>query len=78
MSTIVVRGATVNLMDDVERAIDDAVNVVKAIIRDPRLVPGAGATEIALAAQIISFGEVNFLSIYTKEASRRWLTKARA
>ena len=33
MATIVIRGATTNMMDDLERAIDDAVNVVKAVVR---------------------------------------------
>lgn len=56
-ATVVVRGATTNHMDDVERAIDDGVNVVKGIIKDPRLVPGAGATEIELAKRISQFGE---------------------
>lgn len=56
-ATIVIRGATTNRMDDIERAIDDGVNVVKSILRDPRLVPGAGATEIELAKKIAEFGE---------------------
>jgi len=56
-ATIVLRGATQNHMDDVERAIDDGVNVVKAITRDTRLVPGAGATEMQLVERIIAFGE---------------------
>ncbi|RDA92985.1 hypothetical protein CP533_5526 [Ophiocordyceps camponoti-saundersi (nom. inval.)] len=51
-ATLVLRGATQNHLDDVERAVDDGVNVVKAITRDPRLVPGAGATEIQLSARI--------------------------
>ena len=29
-----------NIMDDVERAIDDGVNVVKSMTRDARFVPG--------------------------------------
>ncbi|KAJ4409860.1 T-complex protein 1 subunit theta [Didymella pomorum] len=51
-ATIVLRGATQNHLDDVERAIDDGVNVVKAITRDARLVPGAGATEMQLVERI--------------------------
>nr|WCZ58654.1 T-complex protein 1 subunit theta [Seculamonas ecuadoriensis] len=56
VATIVVRGATHNMMDDVERAIDDAVNVYKSLCRDPQLVPGAGATEIEIARRIKEFG----------------------
>ncbi|KAL6705135.1 T-complex protein 1 subunit theta [Coniothyrium glycines] len=51
-ATLVLRGATQNHLDDVERAVDDGVNVVKAITRDPRLVPGAGATEMQLIERI--------------------------
>ncbi|KAK9899462.1 T-complex protein 1 [Cystobasidium minutum MCA 4210] len=56
-ATIVLRGATANRLDDVERAVDDGVNVVKSIIRDPRILPGAGATEVELAKRIAEFGE---------------------
>ncbi|XP_078514509.1 T-complex protein 1 subunit theta isoform X2 [Lissotriton helveticus] len=57
ISTIVVRGSTDNLMDDIERAIDDGVNTFKVLTRDKRLVPGGGATEIELAKHITSYGE---------------------
>ena len=56
-ATLVIRGATQNHLDDIERAIDDGVNVVKAITRDPKLVPGAGATEMQLIERISAFGE---------------------
>jgi len=52
MATIVLRGSTTSLLDDVERAIDDGVNTIKTLCRDGRLVPGAGATEINLAKKI--------------------------
>lgn len=52
-------------MDDVERAVDDGVNTFKALTRDDRFVPGAGATEIELAKQISSFGEVRWLLLYS-------------
>ena len=45
-------------MDDIERAVDDGVNTFKALTRDNRFVPGAGASEIELAKEISSFGEV--------------------
>merc|ERR1719174_930897 len=57
VGTIVVRGSTSNLMDDVERAIDDGVNVVKSMTRDARFVAGAGATELLLADALTTFGE---------------------
>ena len=56
-ATLVIRGATQNHLEDVERAVDDGVNVVKAITRDPRLVPGAGATEMQLIQRITAFGD---------------------
>ncbi|GAB7356888.1 hypothetical protein MBLNU459_g7751t1 [Dothideomycetes sp. NU459] len=56
-ATIVLRGATQNHLEDVERAVDDGVNAVKAITRDPRLVPGAGAAEIQLVERISAFAD---------------------
>ncbi|XP_066287632.1 T-complex protein 1 subunit theta-like [Branchiostoma lanceolatum] len=57
LATIVIRGSTENIMDDIERAIDDGVNNFKVITRDQRLIPGAGATEIELARQLASYAE---------------------
>lgn len=55
-ATIVLRGATANHLDDLERAIDDGVNVIKSLIKDPRLVPGAGATELELGKRVEAYG----------------------
>jgi T-complex protein 1 subunit theta len=56
ISTIVLRSASPNMLDEVERAIGNAVNVVRSVTRDPNFVAGAGATEIELAHQIQQFG----------------------
>jgi len=55
ISTIVLRGATDNQMNDMERACEDAVAVVNSMTRDPRFVPGAGAAELQLASQMVDF-----------------------
>lgn len=52
LATIVLRGATNNLLDDVERAIEDAVSLYRSVIKDPRFVYGGGATEMFLSQQL--------------------------
>lgn len=57
VSTVLVRGSTENYMDDIERSIDDGVNTFKGITKDGRFVPGAGATELELAAQLALYAD---------------------
>merc|ERR1712000_735364 len=59
ISTIVVRGATQNVLDDVERAIEDGINVFKALTKDGRLVAGAGAFEMEMQKALLKFAEAN-------------------
>eukprot|EP00747_Dinoflagellata_sp_TGD_P162992 gnl/TRDRNA2_/TRDRNA2_181228_c0_seq1.p1 gnl/TRDRNA2_/TRDRNA2_181228_c0~~gnl/TRDRNA2_/TRDRNA2_181228_c0_seq1.p1 ORF type:complete len:542 (-),score=144.15 gnl/TRDRNA2_/TRDRNA2_181228_c0_seq1:61-1686(-) len=56
ISTIVLRSASENQLDEIERSIDDAVNVVRCVVKSPGFVPGAGATEIELAHQLQQYG----------------------
>lgn len=56
-STIVLRGATQNNLDDIERAIDDGINAIKGLVKDNRLLPGAGAVEAELVKMITQYGE---------------------
>jgi T-complex protein 1 subunit theta len=57
ISTIVLRAATHNTLNDVERAIDDGVNTVRAMGKERRgiFLPGAGAYEAAVAHSLQSF-----------------------
>ncbi|ONK61297.1 uncharacterized protein A4U43_C08F28240 [Asparagus officinalis] len=55
VSTVVLRGSTESILDDLERAVDDGVNTYKAMCRDSRIVPGAAATEIELARKLKEF-----------------------
>ncbi|XP_022745773.1 T-complex protein 1 subunit theta-like [Durio zibethinus] len=55
VATVVLRGSTDSILDDLERAIDDGVNTYKAMCRDSRMVPGAAATEIELARRLKEF-----------------------
>lgn len=45
-------------MDDIEHALDNGVNVVIAITRDPRLVHGASTIEMQLVEWIQTFSNV--------------------
>ena len=55
VATIVVRSSTENVINDVERALDDGIHSVKALFGDPRLVAGAGAVELEVSKQLKQF-----------------------
>ncbi|KAF5749178.1 T-complex protein 1 subunit theta-like [Tripterygium wilfordii] len=55
VSTVVLRGSTDSILDNLERAVDDGVNTYKAMCRDSRVVPGAAAAEIELARRLKEF-----------------------
>jgi T-complex protein 1 subunit theta len=52
LATLILRGSTNNLMDDIERAVDDAVNTFKCLLKDTRFVAGAGAIETYLGIKL--------------------------
>jgi T-complex protein 1 subunit theta len=49
VSTIIIRASTENVLNDLERSIDDGVHACKAIFEDGRLLAGAGAVEMELS-----------------------------
>ncbi|PAV68506.1 hypothetical protein WR25_02965 isoform B [Diploscapter pachys] len=57
VATIIIRGSSQSRIDDVERAVDDAINTYKALTKCPKLLAGGGAVEIELSRQIEQFGK---------------------
>ncbi|XP_025076648.1 T-complex protein 1 subunit gamma-like [Pomacea canaliculata] len=47
--TILLRGASKDVLNEVERNLQDAMNVARNVMVDPFLLPGGGAAEMALA-----------------------------
>merc|ERR1711988_831757 len=56
--TIVLRGASKDVLNEIERNLGDAMNIVRTIMMDPRLVPGGGAVEMTLANKLIEASKV--------------------
>ena len=51
--SIVLRGASKDVLNEVERNLGDAMNALRTIYLDPRLLPGGGATEMAIAHHLV-------------------------
>ncbi|MBI2138473.1 TCP-1/cpn60 chaperonin family protein [Candidatus Woesearchaeota archaeon] len=55
--TILVRGGTEHVVDEVKRAMEDAIGDIAAALRGGKIVGGAGASEIELSRQLKSYAE---------------------
>ena len=47
--SVVLRGASKDVLNEVERNLQDAMGVARNVVADPRLVPGGGAAEMAVS-----------------------------
>jgi len=54
-SSIVLRGANTMLLDEMERSVHDALSIVKRVLESKAVVPGGGASEIALSTYLENF-----------------------
>lgn len=52
LATVILRASTTSVLNDLERAVDDGVQVVAAAAVDGRVVYGGGATEMALSVAL--------------------------
>jgi thermosome len=55
--TLLVRGSTEHVVDEIERAVEDAIGVVAATVEDGKVVAGGGAAEIALAKGLKDYAD---------------------
>lgn len=55
--TILIRGGTQRIVDEAERSVKDAINVVKDILIEPRIVAGGGASELEVAMRLRDFAK---------------------
>ncbi|MHA1820297.1 MAG: thermosome subunit beta [Promethearchaeota archaeon] len=55
--SILIRGGTELVVDEADRAIHDALSVVKDIIEEPLVCAGGGAAEVEVAKQLREFAE---------------------
>jgi len=46
------RGGSKDVLNEIERNLSDAMQVVRNVVFDPRMLPGGGATELAIAHAI--------------------------
>jgi thermosome, various subunits, archaeal len=55
--TLLIRGSTQHVVDEIERAIEDAIGVVAATIEDGKVVAGGGAAEISIAKGLKEYAD---------------------
>ncbi|WP_049939796.1 thermosome subunit alpha [Natronomonas pharaonis] len=55
--TLILRGGTEHVVDEIERAIEDSLGVVQTTLEDGQVLPGGGAPEIALALALRDFAD---------------------
>jgi thermosome len=55
--TILIRGGTEHIVDEVERSIEDCLGVVPAALRDKKVLGGGGAPEIEVAKELRAYAK---------------------
>lgn len=56
-ASILIRGGTKHIVDEVERVVEDCLGTLPAVIRGGKVLTGGGSTEVELAARLRSFAK---------------------
>lgn len=67
--TILLRGGSKDVLNEIERNLQDAMQVIRNVVLDPRLLPGGGATEMAIAHSLMQ-------SALLSEGIQQWPVQA--
>ena len=69
LSTIVLRGTTNDMLDNLERIVNCGVNAYRAVCKSPDFVAGAGAIDMYLSQKLVEYSrEITSLDQYAIEA----------
>jgi len=55
--TILIRGGTENVISEIERALKDGMGVVASVLKDKKILAGAGAIEVELAKRLRDYSQ---------------------
>ncbi|MEE8359094.1 MAG: thermosome subunit beta [Candidatus Hydrothermarchaeales archaeon] len=55
--SILIRGGTEHIVNEVERALDDALGVTKSAVEDKKVVAGGGATDIEVSKELRNYAK---------------------
>ena len=69
--SILLRGASKDVLNEIERNLHDAIGVARNVMMNPRLVPGGGAVEMELACRLMEVAQ-------NIEGAQQWPFKALA
>lgn len=69
--SIILRGASKDVLNEIERNLHDAMGVARNVVLNPKLVPGGGALEMELASRMMEKAN-------TVEGIQQWPYKALA
>ena len=69
--SIILRGASKDVLNEIERNLHDALGVARNVMTNPKLVPGGGAIEMELSCRLMEIAQ-------TIEGAQQWPFKALA
>jgi len=69
--SIMLRGASKDVLNEIERNLHDALGVARNVMLNPKLVPGGGAVEMELACRLMEVAQ-------NIEGAQQWPFKALA